>query len=74
MAQNSSSVSPFCRLEKNYYIRDGFNKSALVKWWHGDGAFLDYSNPDALQWWQKQEQGVLDLGVDGWKLDGSAYY
>jgi len=24
-----------------------------------DGAFLDYSNPDALQWWQKQEQVFL---------------
>ena len=45
--------------------------AALIKWWHGTGAFLDYSNPGALAWWQAQEAGVLALGVDGWKLDGS---
>ena len=61
------------RLAEGYYIRDGFNKTAHIKWWHGTGAFLDYSNPAALQWWQEQEKGVLDLGVDGWKLDGSEF-
>lgn len=46
-------------------------RAALIKWWHGTGAFLDYSNPGALAWWQAQEAAVLALGVDGWKLDGS---
>jgi alpha-glucosidase (family GH31 glycosyl hydrolase) len=61
----------YCRLAAGYYIKDGFNKTALVKWWHGEGAFLDFSSSSALLWWQQQEDLVLKLGVDGWKLDGS---
>lgn len=34
-------------LENNYYLNNG----KLIKWWHGKGAFLDYTNPDALKWW-----------------------
>lgn len=33
-----------------YYLNDG----ATIKWWHGIGSFIDYSNPDALNWWHKQ--------------------
>jgi alpha-glucosidase (family GH31 glycosyl hydrolase) len=40
------------------------------RWWKGRGGFIDYSNPDALKWWQGLQQQVLDWGVDGWKLDG----
>jgi hypothetical protein len=58
-------------LAQGYYLRDAFNKTAKVKWWHGEGSFIDYSSPQALQWWQQQELLVLNLGVDGWKLDGS---
>ena len=39
-------------------------------WWKGVGGFIDYSNPDAMQWWHGLQQQVLDWGVDGWKLDG----
>lgn len=41
-----------------------------VHWWKGAGGFIDYSNPEALRWWQGLQQQVLDWGVDGWKLDG----
>jgi alpha-glucosidase (family GH31 glycosyl hydrolase) len=42
------------------------------KWWKGKGGFIDYTNPDAMAWWQGMQNTVLDWGVDGWKLDGSA--
>lgn len=42
------------------------------KWWKGKGGFIDYSNPDAMQWWQGLQQRVFDLGIDGWKMDGTA--
>lgn len=40
------------------------------RWWKGTGGFIDYSNPEAMQWWHGLQQQVLDWGVDGWKLDG----
>ena len=55
----------------NYYISNGFGQQAVLHWWHGDGSLLDYSNPNASSWWHKQMDKVLDLGVDGWKCDGT---
>ncbi len=40
------------------------------RWWKGTGGFIDYSNPEAMKWWQGLQKQVLDWGVDGWKLDG----
>lgn len=47
-------------------------KDVQIKWWKGKGGFIDYTHPDALQWWQELQQEVFDYGIDGWKLDGSA--
>ncbi len=56
-------------LNAGYYVSDG----RLLHWWKGDGAFIDYWNPDALQWWHEQMDLVLDMGIDGWKTDGSEF-
>lgn len=63
-------------LDNNYYVntsREG-GHVGLVNWWHGKGAFIDYTNPEALQWWHKQMDNVLDMGLDGWKCDGTDPY
>jgi len=55
-------------LKNGYYL----NKGRTVKWWHGHGSFIDYTNPAALDWWHKQLDNVLVLnqtdkeGIDGW--------
>lgn len=52
--------------ENGYFLENG----KLVSWWGGKGAFLDYDNPDAVNWWHKQMDNILDMGIDGWKVDG----
>jgi len=51
----------------SYYLEEGLT----IKWWHGWGSFVDYTNPDAVNWWHNQLDLVIDIGIDGWKCDGT---
>jgi alpha-glucosidase (family GH31 glycosyl hydrolase) len=53
---------------KGYFINDG----APIRWWKGKGAMIDYTNSAAVEWWHRIMDRTLSLGVDGWKMDGSA--
>ncbi len=56
-------------LDNGYYIDNG----RTFEWWKGEGAFIDYTNPEALAWWHGMMDNVLDMGIDGWKTDGSEF-
>lgn len=56
--------------QKGFLAGDGFQ----VRWWKGKGGFMDYTNPLARKWWHGLQQQVFNLGIDGWKLDGTATY
>ena len=50
------------------------NDAQRFMWWKGTGASVDFFNPRALAWWHRQQDLVLDAGIDGWKLDfGDSY-
>ncbi|XP_077202681.1 myogenesis-regulating glycosidase-like [Paroedura picta] len=43
---------------------------AMVKWWNGRGAILDFTNPSAREWFQSQlRQLCLKYGIVSFKFD-----
>ena len=63
----------FC-VENNYFVRNGNGEVRPIHWWKGDGALLDYSNPEAVKWWHANMDKVLDAGIDGFKCDETDMY
>jgi alpha-glucosidase (family GH31 glycosyl hydrolase) len=61
-------------VEKGYLVRNSHGMVRPIQWWHGSGALLDYTNPEAVEWWHGNMNKVLDVGVDGFKCDGTDPY
>lgn len=53
-----------------FYVDGG----ATYLWWKGHGAGLDFFDPEAVAWWHRQQDALLDVGLDGWKLDFGEEY
>lgn len=45
-----------------------------VKWWKGKGVHIDFTNPKACQWYGEQLDKVMEMGIDGWKVDQAENY
>lgn len=52
----------------------GVNGSTPYKWWKGFGMHLDFTNPEAVDWWYRQLDKVFVEGVYGWKVDQGEDY
>ena len=51
----------------HYAINDGRESS----WWKGPALHLDFTNPEAVAWWQEQLIALHKMGVDGAKIDAA---
>ncbi len=75
MTGNINSESKDVPLQKaptyDEVIRKGFavNNGEPYKWWKGMGVQLDFTNPAACEWWDRQLDKVFVPGVYGWKTD-----
>lgn len=48
-----------------WFVRNGAGEPAVEMFWGGDGSSLDFTNPDAVKWWQDGIRGqVLGAGFD----------
>jgi alpha-glucosidase (family GH31 glycosyl hydrolase) len=81
MSTMVNSKSDDCAVkDAGEWFADAARKGYLVggdyqwRWWLGKGGFIDYTNPDAMNWWHGLQDQVLDLGVDAWKLDDTASF
>jgi len=46
-------------------------KPAIINWWNGFSALMDFTNPEAVNWFNKElDRLVKSYGVDGFKFDG----
>lgn len=58
-------------LAKDCLIKARDGKPYMAEWWDGYSAMLDFTNPDAVEWFKKvYERLHNEYGVDGLKMDG----
>jgi alpha-D-xyloside xylohydrolase len=57
-------------IEKKYVVNDG----KVSKWWKGEGLHLDFTNKEAVKWWNAQLDKVTIEGVYGFKVDQGEIY
>ncbi len=67
--RESANFEPLRRA--GHLVRDAAGREpAIVKWWNGDAAMIDLSNPAAYRWYLGELQSLQrQYGVDGYKLD-----
>lgn len=54
----------------NWFVNNG----ETSYWWKGQGAGIDFFDPDARAFFHRLQDRVLDAGIAGWKLDFGEQY
>jgi alpha-glucosidase (family GH31 glycosyl hydrolase) len=58
-----------------HFVRAADGEPLVKQWWMGTGSPVDFTSRAAETWWREQVKGVLELGVEGIKMDdGDGYY
>jgi alpha-D-xyloside xylohydrolase len=62
-------------IDKGYCVRNEDGTPYKVKpWWFTDSLVIDFTNPEASQWWMDKRRYLIDeLHVDGFKTDGGEH-
>ena len=63
--------------ERSLLLKDRSGAVALIKWWNGESALLDFTNPEAVDWFFSRLDYLRSTyAVDGFKFDAgdSSFY
>ncbi|PHQ38378.1 alpha-xylosidase [Halorubrum persicum] len=60
---------------KGYFVEDGSGSPYVLSRLSADnrGAIVDFTDPDAREWWAERHRQLTELGVDAFKLDFGEY-
>lgn len=56
-------------MKKGYFIKRGNGDVWQWDMWQPGLAIVDFTNPEAVRWYQEKLEGLLDMGVDCFKTD-----
>ncbi|MGL6065401.1 MAG: TIM-barrel domain-containing protein [Fusobacteriaceae bacterium] len=61
--------------EKELFIKEKIGKEPeLVQFWDDNGAYIDFTNKDAILWWKNNvKEKLLELGIDSTWNDNNEY-
>jgi alpha-glucosidase (family GH31 glycosyl hydrolase) len=60
---------------QGHFVKTESGEPLVSQWWMGTGSPIDFTRPAAEEWWRDQAKRVLELGVEGIKMDdGDGYY
>ncbi|HEV2273395.1 MAG TPA: TIM-barrel domain-containing protein [Acidobacteriaceae bacterium] len=54
---------------RHYFVRNADGTTYISSWWKGNGALVDFTNPEATSWWQSQVGKAVKMGADAFKDD-----
>ncbi|XP_065225168.1 myogenesis-regulating glycosidase-like [Planococcus citri] len=54
--------------KNDYFVKN--DAGTTVKWWNGKGGYIDFTNPDAYEWFRKRLETLKNsTGIDAFKFD-----
>lgn len=72
-------ISPDCDVyrylsKNNLLLKNSEGDDAMIRWWNGASALLDFTNPKAVVWFKEQLNYLMtEFGVDGFKFDAGDF-